>query len=171
MPILGKLRFLRTKRGALIAMGTSAGLAGGAFALAYFVLFPTSAPKPFSLTATASPSTNPAAGTAASGGTLAGTWKIGSGSQVGYRVREKLVFLPAQSDAVGRTSEVTGSLTVATSGRTTKVASASFSAAVNTLKSDRSMRDDRIHTIGLESDKYPTATFKLVKPFTFPQNA
>jgi hypothetical protein len=35
---------------------------------------------------------------------LAGQWKIATGSVAGYRVREKLGFLPAESDAVGRTS-------------------------------------------------------------------
>ncbi len=35
-----------------------------------------------------------------------------SRSFVGYRVREKLASLPAPNEAVGRTSDVTGSLTV-----------------------------------------------------------
>ena len=30
---------------------------------------------------------------------------------------------------------------------------------MNTLKSDRSQRDEKIHEIGLESSRYPTATF------------
>ena len=41
-----------------------------------------------------------AAGSAASQ-TLAGTWNVASGSQAGYRVREQLANLPAESDAVG----------------------------------------------------------------------
>jgi polyisoprenoid-binding protein YceI len=102
---------------------------------------------------------------------MAGRWTITTGSQVGYRVREKLGFLPAETDAVGRTSEVSGSLTLSTSGTTMMVTAASFAAAVNTLKSDRSMRDARIHTIGLDSDKYPTAAFKLTAPFTIPVSA
>ena len=37
-----------------------------------------------------------------------GHWSVVTGSEAGYRVREKLGFLPAQSDAVGRTSSITG---------------------------------------------------------------
>lgn len=170
----GRFGILKTKRGASIAIGSLGALAVGAFALVYFVLLPTSSPKAFSLltaSASRSSSTNPAPKATASATNIAGTWKVGTGSKAGYRVREKLAFLPAQSDAVGRTSKVSGSLTLATSGSTVKVTAASFAAAVNTLKSDRSMRDARIHTIGLESDKYPTATFKLTVPFTVPANA
>jgi hypothetical protein len=42
---------------------------------------------------------------------------------------------------------------------------------VSKLASDRSMRDQRIHTIGLQSDQYPTATFKLSTPLTLPASA
>jgi hypothetical protein len=33
------------------------------------------------------------------------------------------------------------------------------------------MRDQRIHTIGLQSDQYPTATFKLSSPVTLAASA
>jgi polyisoprenoid-binding protein YceI len=173
MPTPGRFALLKTKRGVSIAMGSVGALTVGVFALVYFVVFPTSSPKPFGLTASTSTSssTRAAAKATASASNIAGTWKVGTGSQVGYRVREKLAFLPAQSDAVGRTSKVSGSLSLARFGSTEKVTAASFAAAVNTLKSDRSMRDARIHTIGLESDTYPTATFKLTVPFTVPANA
>jgi polyisoprenoid-binding protein YceI len=81
-------------------------------------------------------------------------------------VREQLAFLPAQSDAVGRTANITGQATLSQSKGTVTVRAASFSVAVNTLKSDRSMRDEKIHAIGLESDRYPTATFVLSEPVT-----
>src|ERR1700674_2249626 len=167
----GRFPLLKTKRGLAITIGSVGALAVGAFALVYFVVFPTSSPKPFGLTSSTSSSANASSEATASAAKISGSWKVGTGSQVGYRVREQLVFLPAQSDAVGRTSEVSGSLTLATSGSTLQVTAASFAAAVNTLKSDRSMRDARIHTMGLESDKYPTATFKLTAPFTVPANA
>lgn len=136
----------------------------------YFVVFPTSSPKPFKLGSTgqarstsAPGSTAPSAGPT-SNAELDGGWRITSGSQAGYRVREKLAFLPAQSDAVGRTSDIDGTATLSESAGTLKIAAASFSVAVSTLKSDRSMRDEKIHSIGLESDRYPTATFKLDTP-------
>ena len=37
----------------------------------------------------------------------------------GYRVREQLANLSAESDAVGRTDQVTGSITVESDGTTT----------------------------------------------------
>ena len=46
-----------------------------------------------------------------------GEWTVADGSVAGYRVREQLANLPAESDAIGRTSAVTGSITVATRGR------------------------------------------------------
>ena len=33
------------------------------------------------------------------------------------------------------------------------------------------MRDEKIHEIGLESNRYPTATFKLTAPVTVPASA
>jgi polyisoprenoid-binding protein YceI len=144
------------------------------FLLVYFVIFPTSSPKPFTLatsTASSAASTTTASGSPVSATQLAGSWKISSGSEAGYRVREKLAFLPAQSDAVGRTSSITGAATFADSAGTVQIAAASFDVAVDTLKSDRSMRDEKIHSIGLESDRYPTATFALSAPVTLPASA
>ena len=46
----------------------------------------------------------------------AGHWTIADGSVVGYRVRERLASLSADSDAVGRTNGITGSATIAASG-------------------------------------------------------
>jgi len=152
------------------------------FLLVYFVIFPTSSPKPFKLAATntttststgtgPSTATSTPAGSSASSATLAGTWKIAAGSQAGYRVREKLAFLPAQSDAVGRTSSVTGEAKFSSSAGAVTISSASFDVAVNTLKSDRSMRDEKIRSIGLESERFPTATFTLSSPVKVPSSA
>jgi polyisoprenoid-binding protein YceI len=144
-------------------------LAVAAFLIIYFVIFPTSSPKPFKLTparTTASPATN-----AATVGEVSGQWTIAQGSLAGYRVREKLAFLPADSDAVGRTSQVSGKAVFAQSAGNVTVSDAAFTVAVNTLTSDRSMRDEKIHQIGLESDRFPTATFKLSKPFSLARSA
>jgi polyisoprenoid-binding protein YceI len=141
-------------------------LAVTAFLVIYFVVFPTSSPKPFKLTPskTTATTTNTTP-TSSPSSDLSGSWKISKGSLAGYRVREKLAFLPADSDAVGRTSQISGKAVFAQSGQSVTVGRASFSAAVNTLTSDRSMRDEKIHQIGLESDRFPTATFTLAKPF------
>jgi hypothetical protein len=156
----------KSKRGAALAIGGGiVVVAVAAFALIYFVLFPTSSPKPFSLASTT------AATPVSSGTRLAGRWDIASGSEAGYRVREKLGFLPAASDAVGRTSAITGGATLTESGNVITVRSASFVVAVNTLKSNESMRDQHIHTIGIQSDLYPKATFVLSSPLTLPASA
>ncbi len=156
----------RTKRGVFAAIvGTAVALAVAGAALIYFVIFPTSSPKPFALAAT---TTSTPVGSAS---TLAGNWTIATGSQAGYRVREKLAFLPALSDAVGRTSAITGSATLADAGGTLTVTAASFVIDVETLKSNESLRDVHIRTIGLQSATYPKATFVLSTPLKLPASA
>jgi len=135
------------------------------FLLVYFVLFPTSSPKPLSLSASAG------ATPVASGTSFAGRWTIATGSVAGYRVREKLGFLPAESDAVGRTSAITGTATFAQSGQLVTATAASFTVDVLKLKSNEAMRDAHIRTIGIQSATYPTATFALSSPMTLPASA
>ena len=99
-----------------------------------------------------------------SGATADGTWNLdASPSFVGYRVREKLAILSAPSDAVGRTTAIMGTLSI--SGR--QVTKVDVTADLTQLQSDRSMRDQRIHSVGLETDRFPTATFTLTKPIAF----
>ena len=161
----------RSRRGALILLGGAVVVLVGGFALVYFVLFPTSSPKRFTLTSPTTGTSAEAPAAASGGSGFAGTWTIAQGSQAGYRVREKLAFLPAQSDAVGRTSAITGAATLSEAGKTVKVTAASFKVDVSQLTSDKSMRDQRIRSIGLQSDQFPTATFKLSKPVTLPASA
>jgi polyisoprenoid-binding protein YceI len=122
------------------------------------------------------PGTSPAPGTSAApaasfDGVVAGTWSIASGSEAGYRVREQLANLPAQSDAVGRTSAVTGSITIETSGTTTSLTAASVSVDTTSITSDKSQRDGRLRTEGLQTDTFPSATFKLTKSVEVPATA
>ena len=130
------------------------------FAVVYFVALRGSSSAPLTLTSPASGSP----GASVSATDLAGTWTVGSGSVAGYRVREKLAFLPALSDAVGRTSSVSGNVVVSKTSDGYSVTTGSLTVDVSTLTSDREMRDRRIHRMGLESDTYPTATFTLTKP-------
>ena len=46
----------------------------------------------------------------------------------------------------------------------TTISDVSVTADLRTLKSDKEMRDNRIHSIGLESDKFPEAKFVLTEP-------
>jgi polyisoprenoid-binding protein YceI len=165
---MGRFRRLlhapRTLRGWLLsglaALVVALGVAYGAFA----VLAGGSSPAPLSLNSTKS-------GSQTAIGHIAGTWTVGPGSVAGYRVHEKLAVLPAPSDAVGRTSDITGQATVVNSGSTHTVSAASFTVRVSTLASDRPMRDQRVHTLGLQTDTYPTATFQLAQPVTLPADA
>jgi len=96
---------------------------------------------------------------------------VDSASVVGYRVREKLASLSAESDAVGRTSSITGTATVASSGGTLSVTSAEFSVDMTTLASDKQMRDNRLRNDGIQTNSYPTSTFKLTSPVAIPATA
>lgn len=50
-----------------------------------------------------------------------GVWSVGQGSVAGYRVREKLLRLPASNDAVGRTSAITGAFHLSAEGSVLRV--------------------------------------------------
>src|SRR5437868_12513119 len=119
----------------------------------YFGILSHDSPAEFSLE---KGSTNTAAAPPA--GELAGTWTV-AGGQAGYRVREKLASLPAPSDAVGRTTAVTGQVTISDESGAYRARNANFTVDVSQLQSNESKRDNRIRTIGLETGKYPQATF------------
>jgi polyisoprenoid-binding protein YceI len=122
--------------------------------------------------ATTDPNATAVPGTGAgSDGTVAGTWSVGGDSVAGYRVREQLANLPAESDAVGRTDKVTGSLTVEGSGDTATVTAGTLTVDTTSITSDKPMRDNRLRNEGLETDSFPTATFKLTAPVTVPAAA
>jgi polyisoprenoid-binding protein YceI len=121
--------------------------------------------------ATTAASADPASSAATSDGAVAGTWTVAADSVAGYRVREQLANLPAESDAVGRTNSVTGSITLETSGTTTTLTAASLTVDMTSLASDKTQRDNRLRTQGLETDSFPTATFVLTAPVEVPAAA
>src|SRR6266516_2010409 len=152
-----------------------AAIVGGALILGaagrviiYFVVFAGSSKQKLALS---SPAPSSSASTSPDSSAGAGTWTVGSGSQAGYRVRETLASLSAPSDAVGRTTAVTGTLTLTQAASGYSVTAADFSVDVSKLSSDQSRRDQRIHSQGLESDRYPTATFKLTSPIALTADA
>lgn len=113
----------------------------------------------------------PASAAAIDATSIPGTWSIAADSVVGYRVREKLASLSAESDAVGRTSSITGSATIASSGGTLSVTAAEFTVDMTSITSDRQMRDNRLRSDGIQTDSFPTSTFKLTSPIAIPANA
>ncbi|HMK13324.1 MAG TPA: YceI family protein [Acidimicrobiales bacterium] len=168
-----------------IAIAAVAVVVIGGGAAIYFLVFPNDSPAPLTLSstgttvagsATTAASSDPSssdpsssAGTPVTADNLAGTWKVTDGSIAGYRVREKLAQLPAKSDAVGRTSDVTGTVTI--DGPPFMVSAADLTVDVTTLASDSDRRDGQIKRRGLETDTYPTATFKLTQPVAIPAEA
>jgi polyisoprenoid-binding protein YceI len=89
---------------------------------------------------------------------VSGSWHVGSGSVVGYRVQEVLVG--QNSTAVGRTSEVWGGLTISGS----KVTAATFDVNMASVKSDQAGRNAQFDGRIMDVSAYPTATFKLTQP-------
>ncbi|MDE3205354.1 MAG: YceI family protein [Acidobacteriota bacterium] len=103
----------------------------------------------------------PAAGVApgtAAPGPVTGTWVASTGSQAGYRVDE-LLFGQTHT-AVGRTSKVTGGVTI--SG--TEVTAADFSVDMASVKSDQGSRDVQFRGFIMRTADYPTAAFRLTSP-------
>ena len=139
--------------GAVVVVVLTAG--GGA---ALLVLASHHAPGGFAL---ASPTAN---GSAAA---LAGAWKVAAGSEAGYRAREKFINQAAPTEAVARTSKVTGKLTIQARGSTYVATSADLKVdLVSLVSQDRYaqfqtyQRDFFVRSIYLQTATYPTAEFK-----------
>jgi polyisoprenoid-binding protein YceI len=167
----------RTRR-PLAVIAILAVVAVAAVAVAYLTFFTDDAPERLTLSdqpAPSAPATTTAAGspgtTAAAGGVsadLTGTWRVAAGSTAGYRVREKLAALPAKSDAVGRSEAVTGSVKVDRAGASLSATDANFEVDLTQLRSNESRRDNRIRTDGLQTNRFPKATFVSTGPITLP---
>ena len=95
---------------------------------------------------------------AAESGSVDGTWTIADNSLAGYRVEE--VLFGQSTEAVGRTSTITGSLTIAG----TKVATAEFSVDIASITSDEDRRDSKFSGEIMNAAEYPNATFELSSP-------
>lgn len=78
-------------------------------------------------------------------------YNVGTGSELTYTVREKISQLPAESDAVGRTNALSG--TVQLDGTST------ITVDMSTLESDQDRRDNYVRDTTFGSD--PIVTFTL----------
>jgi polyisoprenoid-binding protein YceI len=133
---------------------------------AYFFSGLRSAPAPLALsTPTPGASASPPAS-----GDLSGAWKVASGSQAEWRVKELFAGESSQHGAVGRTTAVSGDLTV--SGQ--EVSSFSFSADLSQLASvdtvfghDVRQRDQVVRQ-ALGTGQFPLATFKSSQAVAVP---
>jgi len=164
MPFTRPRHWLRWLIGAIVVLVVLG--VGGPFVYIHF--FNGSTPAALSLpTASSSASSSPGGTTAPSGtaaastaasGSLAGAYRVGSGSVVGYRVNE--VLIGQSTTAVGRTTSVTGHLTIAGSTAT----AAAFSVPMDTVHSDKSERDGQFDGRIMDVSQYPTGTFTLTSP-------
>lgn len=98
--------------------------------------------------------------TAAATGSIDGTWKVAPASQAGYRAKE--ILFGQSVTAVGRTSAVTGEMTI----QGTTVSAASFTVDLTKVKSDRSQRDGQFQDRIMQTSQFPTAQFALSSPIS-----
>ena len=160
LPVTGRGRRVRR----WVVAGAAAVLAlavGGPFVFIHFI----EGPAPAKLTLPKSPAhpgtkgaSGPSSTAAAGTASVAGTWKVGPGSEVGYRVRE--VLMGQQATAVGRTAKVWGALEI--SGAS--VVKGSFTVDMATVVSDQSQRNAQFDGRIMDVSTYPTATFNLTRP-------
>jgi polyisoprenoid-binding protein YceI len=114
-------------------------------------------PRANSTTSTTSSAHSAQAGTSASS-PIEGSWNVGPGSVAGYRVNE--VLIGQNSTAVGRTSKIWGSLTIAGSS----VTKGTFSVDMASVQSDQSERNAHFDGPIMDVSQYPTATLTLSSP-------
>lgn len=158
----------------VVVAGIVVGGLAVAAGLTYLLLRP-AAPPAVGLGSPTPGASQPAASTLPTGavasfapGELSGTWTIDpsigsfsdfSSSFVGYRVDETLATIGANT-AVGRTSELTGSLVL----DGTLITSVEVTASVDALRSGDDNRDGQLKRQALETSQFPTSTFKLTNP-------
>lgn len=102
------------------------------------------------------------------GSSIDGGWKISTTTPdatfVQYRIGETFASGLVESTATGKSTEVTGSLTVNGS----EVSDITVTANLAALTSDKSFRDTALKTRGLETDKFKDATFTATASVTLP---
>ncbi|HVM51956.1 MAG TPA: YceI family protein [Acidimicrobiales bacterium] len=107
---------------------------------------------------------------------IEGTWTVdrdsgefdfetATGTFAGFRIQEELASI-GSATAVGRTGDVTGSITILG----TTVTDATFEVDLRTITTNDSRRNDRVQQ-ALETGQFPTATFALTAPIELGERA
>ncbi len=152
-----------------IAAVAALAVLGSAGAYVYFFSGLRTSPPSLAL---ASPSASPSNAASAS----AGTWQIASGSVVGYRVKEQFVGQTSSHEAVARTGDVTGQVTIGQSGTSYQMTSANVTvqlanlASVDQVAGYNVTNRDRIVQRSLSVSSFPTAVFEA-QSVTLPAGA
>lgn len=134
---------------------------GSAGAYVYFFSGLRTSPPTLAL---ASPS--PTASATAAAPSNLGTWEITSGSLVGYRVKEQFAGQTSSHEAVARTGDVAGQVTITQNGSSYEMTSAKVTVQLANLASVDSVAGynvrnrDGIVQRSLSVSSYPTATFE-----------
>lgn len=157
------------RRRLIIAGAAVAVLAIVGASIVYFAFIRTDAAPPLRLQpAVASP--------APSSVTLPGPWTVAADSEAGYRIKEEFLRDRLHVEAVGRTSDVSGSLLLAERpGGGYEARGVTVTVDLTTLRSDQSARDDKVFSEFLEpgnsgEPQHPTATF-VAAAVAVPANA
>jgi polyisoprenoid-binding protein YceI len=158
----------RRRRWTLWLVGAAAAVVvlavGGTFLYIHVISGPTPAPLGLKQAGSGTGSATAGPGSATAGDSaatsVAGTWRIATGSVVGYRVKE--VLFGQNHVAVGRTSAITGHITI--SG--TAVTAGTFTVPMATITSDQSQRDAQFRGRIMDTSAYPTSTLTLARPVT-----
>ena len=153
-----RIGLVHWKRWFVIGIGIlGLGVVAGPYVFFHFIEGKAPAPLTLTTPSTISSTTATTTSSQASVGTDE-VWTVTGDSVVGYRVKE--VLFGQSNEAVGRTSTVSGSMTV--SGTT--IANATFTVDMTTVTSDESRRDGQFNGRIMETGTYPTATFTLTQP-------
>jgi len=134
---------------------------GSAGAYVYFFSGLRTSPPTLAL---ASPS--PTASATAAAPSNLGTWEITSGSLVGYRVKEQFAGQTSTHEAVARTGDVAGQVTITQNGSSYEMTSAKVTVQLANLASVDSVAGynvrnrDGIVQRSLSVSSFPTATFE-----------
>ena len=136
---------------------------GGAGAYAYFFSGLRTSPPQLALS---SPSASPTVSASEPMSTAgSASWQITTGSLVGYRVKEQFVGQTSTHEAVARTSDVTGQVTITQSDGAYQLSTATMTVQLSSLASVDSVAGynvtnrDRFVAQSLDVNSYPTATF------------
>lgn len=99
---------------------------------------------------------------------LVGEWTLTTDSQVGYRVDE--VLNDTEVTVTGRTSDVTGTLTVGESeGALLSLDAAEFTVDVASIVTDNPSRDSYFTERAIDTSQHPTAMFTLTEAISIDQ--
>lgn len=97
-------------------------------------------------------------GSEGSDSSVSGTWTVQAPSTAGYRVKE--ILMGQDTEGVGRTDKVEGTVTIVGSSVTT----AELSVDLASVASDQTRRDQQFRTRIMNTDEFPVAIFTLAEP-------